>query len=131
LNDHSSFAFAALEPLISIIGIRVESTTFKSIFNVKALKHALENLNLPDVVRRTIALADDDSPGYAWLDASGQIQFSESPREIDGLVFFEVCEPSSEIRNEETFRIAKWIQGIGLTELETLLRSVLEAETSN
>jgi hypothetical protein len=109
----------------------VESTTFKSIFNVNALESALGNLDITDVVRRTIVLADDDSPGYAWLDASGQIQFSESPREIDGLVFFEVCEPSSEIRNEETFRIAKWIREIGFTDYEIRLRVALESEDSH
>ncbi len=109
----------------------MESITFESIFNVNTLKHALENLNITDVVRRTLELADDDAPGYAWLDSSGKIQLTESAREIDGLVFFEAWEPCSEFRYEENFRIAKWIHEIGFTDFEIRLRVALESEASH
>jgi hypothetical protein len=106
----------------------VEPNPFKSIFNVNALQDVLNNLDLTDVVQRTMALADDESPAYAWLDAAGEIQLAESAREIDGLVLFQVKEYNPE-SCEVNFKIATWIHEIGLVDFESLLRSALEAES--
>ncbi len=130
LGNHSKYGIAASESFVRFFLTLMERSSLNTIFNVKALHEALKALDLNDVIRRTLALADDDSPGYAWLDVTGKIYLAESPSEIDGLILFEVKTNNPAFPKEVPFHISSWVLELGLTDFRNHLQGLLESETS-
>jgi hypothetical protein len=108
----------------------MEPSSPNTIFNVKALHEALKALDITNVVQRTMALADDESPAYAWLDSAGRFQLAESAREIDGLLLFQVSEYDPEF-GHVNYHIAPWLKEIGLLDFHDKLRSILNQEITS
>jgi len=108
-----------------------------SIFNIKQLRTALEQLDLAEVATRTIELAEDYMPGCSFIDAQGNVQYGETLREIDGLVLCiateaDVCEDSDEGSerdvDEVPFWVASWLDEI-LPDIAERLRTALAEAT--
>lgn len=66
---------------------------FESILNPDAVRAALKRLDLGEVAKRTIELAEDYMPGCAWLDAHGKVCFGETLSEVDGLMLCQHMSP--------------------------------------
>lgn len=58
----------------------------ESIFNHDVLRAALGRLDLAEVARRTVEVAEDYMPGCAWLDSAGIVHYAETLGEVEGLV---------------------------------------------
>lgn len=87
-----------------------------SIFNVDALRAALGRLDLSDVARRTVDVAEDSMPGCAWLDAAGNVQFAETMSEVDGLVLCQAHEPDEDDEVGDCCWVGGWLRESGLHE---------------
>ena len=72
-----------------------------TIFNISQLHAALGRLDLDEVAKRTIELAEDYMPGCAWLDAQGNALYGETLREIEGLVLCMATEGETEDEVDE------------------------------
>ena len=80
-----------------------------SIFNISQLHAALGRLDLDEVAKRTIELAEDYMPGGAWLDANGEIHFAETMGEVQGLVLCQATEFDEDSPDEVPFWVASWL----------------------
>ncbi|MBX3109961.1 MAG: hypothetical protein KF743_12320 [Fimbriimonadaceae bacterium] len=102
-----------------------------SIFDVDALRAALGRLDAAEVARRTVELAEDNMPGCAWLDSSGDVQFAETMSEVGGLVLCQAHEPDDDDELDDCLWVAGWVREIGLVQvaeqLELELTQVLTA----
>ncbi|MBX3108942.1 MAG: hypothetical protein KF743_07160 [Fimbriimonadaceae bacterium] len=96
-----------------------------SIFNVDVLKAALGRLDLAEVARRTVEVAEDYMPGCAWLDPAGDLQFAETMSEVDGLVLCQAHEPEEEDELDDSYWVAGWVREVGLLEVAERLESEL------
>lgn len=64
------------------------------IFNVVVLRAGLGRLDLAEVAKRTLEVAEDYMPGCAWLDERGEVHYAETMSEVDGLVLCQAREPT-------------------------------------
>lgn len=80
-----------------------------SIFNISQLRMSLEKLDLNEVAKRTIELAEDYMPGCAWLDSQGEIHIAETMGEVQGLVLCQATEVDEDSPNEVPYWVASWL----------------------
>jgi len=80
-----------------------------SIFDSKQLRAALERLDLADIAKHTLELAEDYMPGAAWLDSQGKVHFAETMSQVDGLVLCQATEVDPDSPDEVPFWVASWI----------------------
>jgi len=99
-----------------------------SIFNINQLHAALEKLDLNEVAKRTLELAEDYMPGCAWLDANGEIRFAETMGEVDGLVLCQATEVDEDSPDEVPFWVASWLEEL-VPEIADRLRTALAEAT--
>jgi len=97
----------------------------ESIFDVDALKAALGRLDLAEVARRTLEVAEDYMPGCAWLDAAGAVRFAETMSEVDGLVLCQARETDEGDELDDCYWVAGWVREVGLEEVADRLESEL------
>lgn len=88
-----------------------------SIFDVDALRAAVEHLDLTEVARRTVEAAEVYLPGCAWLDATGEVRYAETTSEVDGLVLCQSTEQDPDDDSSIPFWVASWVVDLGFFEL--------------
>lgn len=80
-----------------------------SILNISQLRVVLERLDINEVAKRTIELAEDYMPGCAWLDSQGKVQYAETMSEVDGLMLCQATEVDPDSPDEVPFWVASWL----------------------
>ena len=98
-----------------------------TIFNINQLRGALEQLDLNEVAKRTIELAEDYMPGCASLDASGNVHFAETMGDVDGLVLCQATEVDPDSPDEVPFWVASWLDELFPNIAERLRIALAEA----
>ena len=98
-----------------------------SIFNITQLRGALEQLDLNEVAKRTIELAEDYMPGCAWLDARGNVHFAQTMGEVYGLVLCQATEVDPDSPDEVPFWLAPWLDELLPGIAERLRTALAEA----
>lgn len=88
----------------------------ESIFNLDVLRAALGRLDLAEVAKRTLELAEEQMPGCAWLDATGTLHFAETMSEVDGLVLCQVRELGEDEELADCIWVGGWLCELGLDE---------------
>lgn len=121
-------AFPAPESFICAYVISMHANRESSIFNINQLHAALEKLDLNEVAKRTLELAEDYMPGCAWLDANGEIRFAETMGEVDGLVLCQATEVDEDSPDEVPFWVASWLEEL-VPEIADRLRTALAEAT--
>lgn len=95
------------------------------IFNLDSLRAALGRLDFAEVARQTLELAEDQMPGCAWLNSSGDVQFAETMSEVDGLVLCQAQEPDDDDELDDCYWVAGWVREVGFVKLAEQLESEL------
>jgi hypothetical protein len=88
----------------------------------------LERLDLADIAKHTVELAEDYMPGCAWLDANGEIQHAETMGEVDGLVLCQATDVDPDSADEVPFWVASWLEEL-FPEIADRLRTALAEAT--
>lgn len=83
-----------------------------TIFNIDQLRVSLERLDLNEVAKRTLELAEEYMPGCAWLDGQGEVHFAETMAEVDSLVFCQGTEVDEDSPDEVSFWVASWLDAL-------------------
>jgi hypothetical protein len=99
-----------------------------SVFNINQLRTSLERLDLNEVARRTIELAEDYTPGAAWLDSQGNVHVAETMGEVEGLVLCQATQADEDSPDEVPFWVASWLEEI-LPDFAERLRTALAEAT--
>jgi hypothetical protein len=102
-----------------------------SIFNFNQLRAALERLDLNEVAKGTLELAEDYMPGCAWLDGDGAINFAETMGEVDGLVLCLSREQDECSPDEVPFWLASWLDEFFPDIAEQLITALAVATWGN
>lgn len=102
-----------------------------SIFDISQLQAALERLDLNEVAKRTIELAEDYMPGCAWLDSQGEIHIAETMGEVQGLVLCQATEVDEDSPDEVPYWVASWQDAIFPDLAERLRTALAEATWSS
>lgn len=90
---------------------------FESIFNHDVLKAALGRLDLAEVARRTVEVAEDYMPGCAWLDSAGIVHYAETLGEVEGLVLCQSTEQDLDDDSAIPFWVASWVTDFGFPDI--------------
>lgn len=99
-----------------------------TILNISQLRTSLERLDLNEVAKRTIELAEDYMPGCAWLDSQGNIHFAETMGDVDGLVLCQATEVDPDSPDEVPFWVASWLDEL-FPDIAERLRDALAGAT--
>jgi len=102
-----------------------------SIYDINQLRVVLERLDLNEVAKRTIELAEEYMPGCAWLDGQGEVDFAETMSEVDGLVLCHATEPDEDSPDEVPFWVASWLNELFADIAERLQTALAEATWGN
>ena len=98
-----------------------------SILNISQLRVVLERLDINEVAKRTIELAEDYMPGCAWLDSQGKVQYAETMSEVDGLMLCQATEVDPDSPDEVPFWVASWLDELFPNIAERLRIALAEA----
>lgn len=88
-----------------------------TIFDLDALGAALGRLDLVEVARRTVEVAEVYMPGCAWLGANGVVHYAETLGEVEGLVLCQSTEQDPDDDSAIPFWVAAWVTDLGFPEL--------------
>lgn len=99
----------------------------ESILNIVVLRAVLGRLDLAEVARRTVELAEDYMPGCSWLDERGEVHYAETMSEVVGLVLCQVREPDEEDELDDCCWVGTWLRYVGLREAAEQLEAALMA----